>query len=104
MNEGRSHAHNETRNLGYAHRRLEAGVCSRPLDRALGRVALFLYFFVMPAYRHSFAVWMEFAVLYATFLILYFLVVELTGRWQAVAFVLFFLSSFSITRSTRTPT
>jgi two-component system sensor histidine kinase DesK len=53
-----------------------------------------LYFFVMPAYRHSFAVWMEFAVLYAVFLILYFLVAELTGRWQTVAFVLFFLHAF----------
>ena len=53
-----------------------------------------VYFFVMPAYRHSFAVWMEFAVLYAVFLILYFLVAELTGRWQTVAFVLFFLHAF----------
>ena len=50
-----------------------------------------VYFFVMPAYRHSFAVWMEFAILYAVFLILYFLVAELTGRWQTVAFALFFL-------------
>jgi len=53
-----------------------------------------VYFFVMPAYRHSFAVWMEFAVLYAAFLILYFLVAELKGRWQTVAFVLFFLHTF----------
>ncbi len=53
-----------------------------------------LYFFVMPAYRHSFAVWMEFAVFYAAFLILYFLVAELTGRRQTVAFVLFFLFAF----------
>lgn len=53
-----------------------------------------LYFFVMPAYRHSFAVWMEFAVLYAVFLILYFLVAELRGRWQTIAFVLFFLHAF----------
>jgi two-component system, NarL family, sensor histidine kinase DesK len=52
------------------------------------------YFFVMPAYRHSFAVWMEFAVFYAAFLILYFLVAELTGRQQTVAFVLFFLIVF----------
>ncbi len=50
-----------------------------------------VYFFVMPAYRHSFAVWMKFAFLYAAFLILYFLVAELTGRLQIVAFVLFFL-------------
>src|SRR3984885_14945056 len=53
-----------------------------------------LYFFVMPAYRHSIAVWMEFAVLYAVFLILYFLVAELRGRWQTIAFVLFFLHAF----------
>jgi two-component system, NarL family, sensor histidine kinase DesK len=52
------------------------------------------YFFVVPAYRHSFAVWMEFTVLYATFVILYFLVAELTGRRQTVAFVLFFLFVF----------
>jgi two-component system sensor histidine kinase DesK len=52
------------------------------------------YFFFMPAYRHSFAVWMKFAVFYAAFLILYFLVAELTGRRQTVAFVLFFLVVF----------
>jgi two-component system, NarL family, sensor histidine kinase DesK len=52
------------------------------------------YFFFMPAYRHSFAVWIKFAVFYAAFLILYFLVAELTGRRQAVAFVLFFLVVF----------
>jgi two-component system, NarL family, sensor histidine kinase DesK len=52
------------------------------------------YFFFVPAYRHSFAVWMEFAVFYAAFLILYFLVAELTGRRQTVAFVLFFLVVF----------
>ena len=53
-----------------------------------------LYFFVKPAYGHSFAVWMEFAVLYAAFLILYFLVAELTGRRQTVAFLSFFLLAF----------
>jgi len=53
-----------------------------------------LYFFVMPAYRHSLRVWIEFAVFYAAFLILYFLVAELTGRRQIVAFVLFFLVAF----------
>ena len=52
------------------------------------------YFFFMPAYRQPFAVWMEFAVFYAAFLILYFLVGELTGRRQTVAFVLFFLIVF----------
>jgi two-component system sensor histidine kinase DesK len=53
-----------------------------------------VYFFFMPAYRHSIAVWMEFAVFYVTFLVLYFLVGELTGRRQTVAFVLFFLIAF----------
>ena len=53
-----------------------------------------VYFFAMPAYRHSFTVWTESAVLYAAFLILYFLVAELTGRRQTVAFVLFFLFAF----------
>src|SRR5271168_3844440 len=53
-----------------------------------------LYFFVKPAYGHSFAVWMEFAVLYAAFLILYVLVAKLAGRRQIVAFVAFFLVAF----------
>jgi two-component system, NarL family, sensor histidine kinase DesK len=53
-----------------------------------------VYFFVVPAYRHSFAVWLEFAALYAAFLILYFLVAKLAGRRQTVAFVLFFLIAF----------
>jgi two-component system sensor histidine kinase DesK len=52
------------------------------------------YFFVMPAYRHSFAIWMEFAIFYAAFLTLYFLVAELKGRPQTVAFALFFLVVF----------
>ncbi len=52
------------------------------------------YFFVMPAYRHPFAVWMEFAFCYAVFVSLYFLAVELTGRRQAVTFVLFFAAVF----------
>ena len=52
------------------------------------------YFFVIPAYRHAFAAWVESAVFYAAFLILYFLVAELTGRRQTVAFVLFFLFAF----------
>jgi two-component system, NarL family, sensor histidine kinase DesK len=52
------------------------------------------YFFVVPAYRHSFAVWMEFAALYAAFVVLYFFVAELKGRRQTVAFVLFFFFVF----------
>jgi two-component system, NarL family, sensor histidine kinase DesK len=53
-----------------------------------------VYFLVAPAYGHSFAVWMEFAAIYAAFLILYFLVAELTGRRQIVAFAFFFLQAF----------
>jgi two-component system, NarL family, sensor histidine kinase DesK len=52
------------------------------------------YLFVTPAYGHSFAAWMECAVFYAAFLILYFLVVKLAGRRQTVAFGLFFLLAF----------
>jgi len=52
------------------------------------------YFFFMPAYRHSFAVWMEFAAFYAAFVLVYFLVTELTGRGQTLAFVCFFLIVF----------
>jgi two-component system, NarL family, sensor histidine kinase DesK len=52
------------------------------------------YFFVMPAYRRSVAVWLGFAVCYAVFVLLYFLVTEMTGRRQTVAFVLFFLGAF----------
>ena len=53
-----------------------------------------VYLFVVPAYRHSFAVSMEYVAFYAAFLILYFLVGELTGRRQIVAFMLFFLVAF----------
>jgi len=53
-----------------------------------------VYFFLFPAYRHSFAVWMEYAVFYAAFLVLYFLVGQLSGRRQTVAFVSFFLLPF----------
>jgi two-component system, NarL family, sensor histidine kinase DesK len=53
------------------------------------------YFFVEPVYRHSFAVWVEFAIFYPAFLILYFLVAELKGRRQFVAFVCFFLIAFA---------
>jgi two-component system, NarL family, sensor histidine kinase DesK len=52
------------------------------------------YFFVMPAYRHSFWVWMEFAVFYAAFVLLFLLARELTGRRQTAAFVLLFLFTF----------
>lgn len=53
-----------------------------------------VYFFVIPAYGHSFAVWMEFGLFYAVFLVLYFLVGKLAGHRQTVAFVLFFLIVF----------
>jgi two-component system, NarL family, sensor histidine kinase DesK len=52
------------------------------------------YLFGLPAYRHSTMVWMECAVLYAVFLVLFFSVAELTGRRQRVAFALFFLFAF----------
>jgi two-component system, NarL family, sensor histidine kinase DesK len=52
------------------------------------------YFFAMPAYRHSPAVWVECAVCYATFVILYFLVATLTGGRRKAAFALFFLFVF----------
>ncbi len=52
------------------------------------------YFFFMPAYRHSFAVWIEFAAFYAAFVIIYFLAAKLAGRWQTVALALFFLIVF----------
>jgi two-component system sensor histidine kinase DesK len=48
----------------------------------------------MPAHRHPVAVWVEFAALYAAFLVLFFLVGRLTGRLQIAAFVLFFLVVF----------
>ena len=87
MSEGQSHA--AERNVAFTSS--QRGFLR---NRAIVRgVALLysVYFLVAPAYGHSFAVWMEFAVVYAAFLILYFLVAELTGRRQAVAFVLFFL-------------
>jgi two-component system sensor histidine kinase DesK len=52
------------------------------------------YFFVMPYYRHSLSVWIAFALFYAAFLALYFLVLELTGRRQQIALALFFLLGF----------
>ena len=95
MNQGRSQA--PQRNAAASGTRIAGLKREFVHGRSIVRwVALLysVYFFVMPAYRHSFAVWMEFAVLYATFLILYFLVLELTGRWQTVAFVLFFFFVF----------
>lgn len=52
------------------------------------------YMFGAPAYRHSIAIWMECAVFYATFLVLFYLTAEWTGRRQTVAFVLYFLFAF----------
>jgi two-component system sensor histidine kinase DesK len=52
------------------------------------------YLFLIPAFRRSLAVWMQFAAFYASFLVLFFLVGRLTGRRQIVAFVLFFLVIF----------
>ena len=66
--------------------------------RSIARVVGVLYsavFFVEPIRRHSATVWIEFAVFYAAFLALYFLVVRLRGRRQAAAFGLFFLLGFA---------
>ncbi|HTZ72518.1 MAG TPA: sensor histidine kinase [Candidatus Aquilonibacter sp.] len=52
------------------------------------------YFFVTPAYRRSFVVWIGFAACYAAFVILYFLVGKIRGRRRTVAFALFFLFVF----------
>ena len=52
------------------------------------------YFFVTPYYRHSSAVWIEFALFYAAFLSLFYFVTALTGRRQTIAFALFFLLVF----------
>jgi len=68
-------------------------VCGRWIVRWVA-LLYSVYFFVVPAYRNSVAVWMKLAFLYAVFLILYFLVAELTAHWQTVAFVLFFLHAF----------
>ena len=68
-------------------------VHSRSIVRGLA-LLYSAYFFFTPAYHHSFAVWTEFAVFYAAFVLLYFLVAELKGRRQTVAFVLFFLIVF----------
>jgi two-component system sensor histidine kinase DesK len=95
MSEGRFHAPERDAATSGAH---IAGSKREPVHgRSIVRwVALLysIYFFFMPAYRHSFAVWMEFAAFYAAFLILYYLVGELTGRRQTAAFVLFFLVVF----------
>ena len=93
MSEAATPTRTERRRLWYAHHRLEAGVCPWPLDRALGGVALFRLFLCHAAYRHSFSVWIEFAVLYAAFVIL-FLGGKATGRRQTATFMLFFVFSF----------
>ncbi|NYF80230.1 sensor histidine kinase [Granulicella arctica] len=51
-------------------------------------------FFIFPYFRHSMSVWIAFALFYAAFLVLYFVVVELRGRRQQIAFALFFLLGF----------
>ena len=50
--------------------------------------------FGLPAYRHPLSVWMECTAFFAVFLVLFFLVAELAGRRQMIAFVLFFLFAF----------
>ncbi len=95
MSEGQSHAPEQ--NAAASGTRITGSMRGFVRDRSIVRWVAVLYagyFFVTPAYRHSFAVWVQFAVFYAAFLILYFLVAELTGRRQTVAFVLFFLFAF----------
>jgi two-component system, NarL family, sensor histidine kinase DesK len=95
MSEGQSHAPEQNAAASGTHITDSKRGCV--LGRSIVRWVALLYaayFFVMPAYRHSFAVWVEFAVFYAAFLILYFLAVERTGRLQTVGFVLFFLFAF----------
>jgi two-component system, NarL family, sensor histidine kinase DesK len=52
------------------------------------------YVFGLPAYGHSFAMWMECTCLYAVLLLLFFLTARWTGRRQTVTFVLYFLFAF----------
>jgi two-component system sensor histidine kinase DesK len=95
MSEGQSHAPEQS--AAASGTRITGSKRGFVRDRSIVRWVAVLYagyFFVMPAYRHPFAVWVQFAVLYAVFLILYFLVAELTGGRQTVAFVLFFLVAF----------
>ena len=95
MSEGQSHAPEQ--NAAASGTRITGSKRGFILGRSIVRWVALLYaayFFVVPAYRHPFAVWLEFAVFYAAFLILYFLVAELTGRLQTVGFVLFFLFAF----------
>jgi two-component system sensor histidine kinase DesK len=95
MSEGQSHA--PERKAAASDRHITGSKQEFVRGRSIVRWVALLYsayFFFIPAYRHSFAVWKEFAVFYAAFLILYFLVAGLTGRRQTVAFVLFFLLVF----------
>jgi two-component system, NarL family, sensor histidine kinase DesK len=95
MSEGQSHA--PERDIAASGTHITGSMREFARGRWIVRwVALLysVYLFVMPAYRHSLAVWVGFAVFYAAFLVLYFLVGELTGRGQTVAFVLFFLIAF----------
>jgi two-component system, NarL family, sensor histidine kinase DesK len=95
MSEGQSHApeRNEAAWSTLIINSMREFIRGRSIVRWVG-LLYSVYFFVKPAYRQSLAVWTEFAVLYAAFLILYFLVAELTGRRQTEAFVLFFLHAF----------
>jgi two-component system, NarL family, sensor histidine kinase DesK len=95
MSEGQSHA--PERNAAASGTHITDSKQEFVRGRSIVRWVALLYsayFFVTPAYRRSFAVWTEFAVFYAAFLTLYFLVAKLTGRRQTVAFVLFFLIAF----------
>jgi two-component system, NarL family, sensor histidine kinase DesK len=95
MSQVRSYA--AERNVAASGSRISDSKRGFVLGRSIVRGVALLYsayLILMPAYRRPFAVWMECALFYAAFLILFFLVAKLRGRWQTVAFGLFFLVLF----------
>lgn len=91
MSEGQAHA--TERNPATASHAGREFLLGRWIVRSVGLLYA-AYFFFWPAYRHALPVWVECAVFYAAFLILFFTTAELTGRRQSVAFVLYFLFAF----------
>jgi two-component system, NarL family, sensor histidine kinase DesK len=53
------------------------------------------YLFFEPAYGRTLTVWLGFTTFYAAFLVVYYLVGQLTGRRQAAAFAFFFVIAFA---------
>jgi two-component system, NarL family, sensor histidine kinase DesK len=92
MSEGKAHAPEPDAAVHISEARREF-VRGRWIVRGLALLYA-AYFFLVPAWQHSFAVWMECAAFYAAFLVLFFLAVLLTGRRQTAAFVMFFLFVF----------